>query len=310
VPVSRLHDPGIADIVSYRLLNDPALKDPERQEEAEGIFEAIVKHLRLSSGIYRSTYPNRFADLDPIVGSVLRDVFGTADPIVVHDWAASDCRLSAEWASTLWELFPAAHVVASDLLLSLTEASRGREAYIFETDGTPLQYIRPPFVISLQKSIPAHYPLNRMLATRARRGLREARDAALGESKRTGWAVHQISLIHPAARALASTDSRFEVRPHSVFTALPQPWQAIRTMNIFNHVYFDEGRLREGAACVMQSLVKGGVWILGKTTQDTRPPVNSVSILQKCGNSLRLLQRLQGGSEIEDLVLSQKPVLR
>jgi hypothetical protein len=310
VPLHRLQDPGIADIVSYQLLNDPALNDPEKKSEAEPIFEAIVKHLRLSSGIYRSTYPNRFADLDPIAGSVLRDVYGAGAPIEVHDWAASDCRLSAEWANALWQSFPEARVIASDLFLTLIEASHRRETFIFEPDGTPLQYIRPPFVVPLQKPVPSHYPINRIVLAQARRNLREAREAILGNRKGTPWTVQYISLIHPAARALSASNPRFEVRRHSVFAALPQRCHAIRTMNIFNLGYFDESRLREGAASVMESLIDGGVWILGKTTEDTRPPVNSVSILQKNGAALKLLQRLNGGSEIEDLVLREGLVLK
>lgn len=306
VPLKRLQDPNCADIVSYQLLTDPSLDDPARQQEAERTFEAIVKHLRLSSGIYRSTWPNRFADLDPVVTDILRDIYGSGAAIEVHDWAASDCRVSAEWAASLWKDFREARVIASDLFLWLAEVSRGREVYIFEPDGTPLQYVRRPFVVPLQKPIPVHYPLNRWLRSRANRDLQEAREAALGAEKKTSWTVRAISLIHPAARRLSATDPRFEVRRHSIFTRLSEPCHAVRTMNIFNRGYFSEERLREGAGCVADSLVDGGVWILGKTTEDTRPALNSVSIFQKTGASWKLLRALNGGSEIEQLALSPR----
>jgi len=303
--VSRLQNPHLADVVSYQLLKDPVLEDPERQREAELLFEGIVKHLRLSSGIYRSTYPNRFADLDPVVNGILADIFGSGAAIEVHDWAASDCRVSAEWAAVLWDVFPRARVIASDLHLNLLEVSCNREAYIFEPDGTPLQYIRPPFVIPIQKPIPPYYVVNRMLVSRALRKLPHAREAALGISKQSSWTVKPITLIHPSARRLAATDARFEVHRHSVFELLPRKCQVIRTMNIFNLVYFDQQRLRSGAACVFDSLAEKGVWVLGKTTADTRPSLNSVSIFQKSEGALKLLQRLNRGSEIENLVLDQ-----
>jgi hypothetical protein len=310
VPLERLQDPRLADTVSYQLLKDPALEDPAKHQDAEKTFEAIVKHLRLSSGIYRSTWPNRFADLDPVVKEILCDVYGTAETgasLEVHDWAASDCRVSAEWAASLWKKFPAARVIASDLYLCLNEVSRGREAFIFEPDGTPLQYVRPPFVVPLQKPIPAHYPFNRWLASRARKSLHVARESVLGPAKKSSWTVQPISLIHPAARRLLAIDPRFEIRRHSIFTPLPQPCHAIRTMNIFNLGYFSEDGLRAGAACVTGSLVDGGIWILGRTTQDIRPSVNSVSIFQKNGSSLKLVRQLNGGSEIEELALSAGP---
>jgi hypothetical protein len=179
-----------------------------------------------------------------------------------------------------------------------------------EPDGTPIQYVRPPFVVSLQKPMPRYYPVNRFLASWARRGLHEAQEVALGHlaqkrpprDERAPWIVQSISLIHPTARRLAAEDSRFEVQVHSVFTPLPQACHVIRTMNIFNPGYFDEARLRSGAACVFDSLCEGGIWVLGRTTEETRPPRNAVSIFQKSGGSFRLLQQLNGGSDIEELV--------
>jgi hypothetical protein len=292
---AQLRDQNAADIISYQLL----------KEDSEEVFEAIVKHLRLSSGIFRSTYAQRFADLDPLINRILRGAFSRSD-LEVHDWAASDCRVSVEWAASLWALFPEARVIASDLLLGLTEVTRkgSRQSYILEPDGTPLQYIQPPFVVSLQKPIPAHYPLNRWLASRAKRRVPEAQAAARDGSS-SNWRVDSISLIHPSARRLAAADSRFEVRAHSVFEPPMKPADVIRTMNIFNPGYFSEDRLRSGAACVERSLRNGGIWIVGRTTEETRPAHNSVSVFQKTAQGLALLERLNGGSEIEELVLKQ-----
>lgn len=293
VPSSQIGDPNQADIVSYQLLKEDSIE----------VFENIVRHLRLSSGIFRSTYPQRFADLDPVVNEILRGAFrkGRLD---VHDWAASDCRVSAEWARFLWSEFPDAQVVASDILLGLTEVSRvgTSQSYILEPDGTPLQYVRPPFVVPLQKPIPAYYFVNRRLAAQARASLPDAQKAAQ-EGGHKNWTVQNLSLIHPLARRLAAEDPRFKVRRHSIFERLPTPAHVIRTMNIFNRGYFDEDKLRAGAACVTESLVEGGIWILGRTTEETRPARNSVSVFQKTGQALTFLQRLNGGSEIEELAL-------
>ena len=47
VPARQLEKPSMRDVTSYQLLKDVAGNDPE----AEEIFETIVRHLRLSSGI-------------------------------------------------------------------------------------------------------------------------------------------------------------------------------------------------------------------------------------------------------------------
>ena len=317
VPARQLQNPRTRDVTSYRLLNEVAVDKGAGHPEADEIFESIVRHLRLSSGIFRSTYRQRFSDLDPIVNGILHEVFGGAN-VEVHDWAASDCLASAEWASALWTMFPSARVIASDALLCLTEVSRrdGKEAYILEPDGTPLQYIRPPFVVSLQKPIPAYYPVNRVLASRAKRGLAEAQEASrqyqLSRELHREWKVGEINLIHPRARRLAAQDTRFEARNHSVFAALPSPCHAIRTMNIFNRGYFEESQLRRGARCVFDSLVEDGIWVVGRTREEMHPPRNSVSIFQKVGQKVgqkpgafKLLHRQNDGSEIESLILSE-----
>ncbi len=296
--------------VSCRLLKESADYSPQTSAD----FEFVVRNLRLSSGIYRRTYPGRFADLDVAVNATFVEVFGNS-PIEVHDWAASDCSVSAEWAASLWHLFPAARFVASDILFHLIEVSKneGQEAYILEPDGAAIQYIRPPFVLSLQEQIPWYYPVNSWLASKAKHRLDEIRKI-LNRCQWPGdenavlhfppWTLQQVSLIHPRARFMRASDSRFEIRQHSVFAPLPAPSNAIRTMNIFNRGYFNESKLLQGIHAVFDSLSDGGIWIVGRTTEETRPSKNRASIFQKRGPSFFLRSRLNGGAEIEDLILS------
>ena len=53
-----------------------------------------------------------------------------------------------------------------------------------------------------------------------------------------------------------------------------------------------------------RSLGEGGVWIVGRTFQET-PPDHNVSILIREKQGFRLLDRFGKGSEIEELVLTQ-----
>lgn len=295
--------------VSCQLLKNTSIGD----EKSVKLFEFVTRDLQLSSGIYRTTYPNRFPDVNAAANRIIRETFSDA-PIEVHDWAASDCLASAEWAESLWEISPSARLVASDIFLNLIEATRsdGTEAYILEPDGAPLQYIRRPFVLSLQKRIPPYYPVNRFLAARARRasaGVQEVlRRCQWPESDDLAalnlppWTLQRISLVHPTARLLRTQNPQFEIRTHSVFTPLPHPAHVIRTMNIFNPAYFEEPSLKQGIRTVFDSLVDGGIWVVGRTTEETQPPRNRASIFRK-GAGFSLLSQIHDGSEIQDLVL-------
>src|SRR5947209_12477599 len=83
--------------VSLHLLAMPDEPSPEDI----GLFEKLMPHVRLSSGVYRTTYRQRFRSLNPVVNHLLRQSFPASHAVHVEDWAASDCLTSAEWASEL-----------------------------------------------------------------------------------------------------------------------------------------------------------------------------------------------------------------
>ena len=114
--------------------------------------------------------------------------------------------------------------------------------------------------------------------------------------------LRKISVVHPEAEALRSRDPRFSIGRHSVFAALSQPVDVIRTMNIFNRSYFPAEHLAEGAQAVWRSLRPGGWWIVGRTWQED-PPAHNISILEKNLAGFQLVERYGEGSEIESLVL-------
>jgi hypothetical protein len=114
--------------------------------------------------------------------------------------------------------------------------------------------------------------------------------------------LRKLSVVHPDAEALRSRDPRFSIERHSVFAALRQPVDVIRSMNIFNRTYFPAERLTEGARAVWRSLKPGGWWIVGRTWQED-PPAHHVSVLEKTSGGFQLVERYGDGSEIESLAL-------
>ncbi len=117
------------------------------------VFEAIMREIRLASGVFRTTSRGRLRDIDTFVNELLAQRYRSDAPLLVDDWAASDCLTSAEWATSLFTLFPNTRLQASDLTLFLLEITLpDRSTFIVERSGEPLQYVQQPFVIRLNPS--------------------------------------------------------------------------------------------------------------------------------------------------------------
>ncbi len=279
------------------------------------VFEGVVRNLHHHSGVCSTTYSRRLADVDAAVNALLARRFPRSEPLVIHDWAASDCITSAEWAQLVLPQFPCARLVASDTHLFLLEVTAGAESYVLEADGTPLQYVRPPFVVPLREPFPRR-PVNRMLARRAlgRAGeltelLKQCRWPGLEDGtvfQFPPWSVSRLPLVHPEAAAFQATHPAFRIETHSVFEGLGEPADVIRTMNILNRSYFGEARLSEGVHAVFESLRKGGIWVAGRTDEEADPPVNATSILEKRDDRFAIVEQIHGGWDLEAMAVAAR----
>ena len=151
--------------VALSLLRTDVPATPKQIE----IFENTLAQVRLSSGVYRTTFRGRFKLLNEFLNRRLAAQFDTNAALHLEDWAASDCLTSSEWAASLLPLFPRATLTASDLTLYLIEAILpDGSSYILETGGEPQQYVRRPFVVRLSPSEPGVLVVNSFLERRAR----------------------------------------------------------------------------------------------------------------------------------------------
>jgi hypothetical protein len=290
--------------VAYNLLDvgvNPTAEDVQ-------VFESLSFALHTSNGTFRTTFRNRFPDLDALAIGWMQRLF-PAGPMRVEDRAVSHGLTSAEWARKLLPLYPDLQFESSDLMLELLELTlHGNAIYITEANGTPLQYIRPPFVVPLDHPGARRYFLNRAIAAFARHQLRQARLPSnwMETSQGPGYRVRKIPFIHPEAAALLRTDPRFHFACRSVFELTPpeRACHVIRTMNILNRDYFSEQRLAEASTSIHGSLRPGGLWIVGRTMEDNFS--NHVSLLQRQPTGWEVLERIGKGSEIEALVLQTK----
>jgi hypothetical protein len=287
--------------VAYTLLDVGS--DPS--DERVAMFEDLCFRLRTSNGTFRTSFPQRFVDLDAAALRWMSELFAPEAPIQIQDRAASHCLTSHDWAQRIFTTHSQAEFEASDLILCLYEVSLANgDTYIVEPGGEPLQYIRPPFVLSVRHREPRRYPLNLWLGVRARK--RFARLALRPDWMQSdagpGYRVRRISCVHPRAAALAAHDPRFRVRTRSVFEVTPQACDVLRTMNILNRAYFTEDELASAANAVFDSVRAGGLWIVGRTWEEDFS--NHATFFLRREDAWQVLGRIGNGSEIEQLALA------
>lgn len=272
------------------------------------MFEEVTRWVRTSAGIYRTTFRGRFADVDQVVLRWMRQLFAAPLELRVQDRAASHCLTSVEWARSLMAEFPNLRMEASDRTLFFLKASlEAGGIYFLEMDGTPLQYVKPPFVLPLDHAEPWWYPVNRFLTVRAKSKLTSLSLPAgldaqpAGKPLRAGnWTVCKIPHIHPEALELAANDRRFQLRTWSVFDPTSEPCHVIRTMNILIPAYFTASQLQQGAWAVLQSLVEGGLWVVGRTHEFAF--TNDATIFRKENGRFVKLEEVGKGLEIESII--------
>lgn len=312
------------DYFYYRLSRSRVslcLLDNAAHSTTSVLFEQLMPHVRLANGVFRTTFRQRFRNLDPLVNPILAENFSSSADLTVEDWAASACLTSAEWAGSLHPLFPRMRFAASDLVLFLVAVkdARSNEIVVAEPDGQPLQYIHAPFVIRMAPPEPWSLAVNRLAYMRAASYWEKLRpfwplpddwlDAKQWDTayERDGYRFSKLPLIHPEALALVRQQPWFSIRRHSVFEAAKSPVHVIRSMNILNKNYFTDQQLKEGIRSALGSLEEGGIWIVGRTIAED-PPAHDATIFRKTlSGRLEAIGRVGAGSEIESVVQDASP---
>jgi hypothetical protein len=286
--------------VAYNLL----LVGDNPTEAQIRMFEDISFTLFTSNGTTRTTFRHRFEDVDRLAMHWIGKLFPRDAELRIQDRAVSHGLTSLEFARHILQAYPKSDYEASDLLLSLVELRLANgETYITEPSGSPLQYLKPPFAVSLSYPEALRYPINRWVARRALKRFQKLPlpDAWTTSKGGPAFQVRQIPYIHPEAAEFSRHNPGFHFETRSVFAPTPGACQILRTMNIFNRAYFSQQQLEEGGAAAFKSLVPGGLWIVGRTLEQDF--TNHVTFLRRGEHGWEVLERIGSGSEMESVVL-------
>lgn len=287
--------------VSYALLDVGTHPAPELVQA----FEDISFTLRTTNGTFRTTFRNRFPDVNAAALDHMRRLWPVEAPLRVQDRASSHGLTSWEWAESLLPAFPNAELESSDLLqhfVRLTLATG--ETYIVEPDGKPLQYVKPPWVVGIHHSEPRRWPVNQWIANRARARFEKLRLPAgwVESNGGSGFTIDRIPYVHPEALRFSETNPHLKFRERSVFDHTPGECDVIRTMNIFNKAYFSDQQLAAGVRAIHDSLKPGGLWIVGRTLEEVF--ANHATFLRRRNGGWEVLGRIGEGSEMEHLAMT------
>jgi hypothetical protein len=274
-----------------------------------------MQHICVSNWVNRFTARGRFADFDLEVQNCLKRVFPSGSCIAVEDYAASSGITAAEWFAVLRREYPNVRFAASDVALYLIELRQedSGDIYILEPGGVPVQYIRPPFVVSLIRPQSWFYVINRRLQRTALRMWKQQLSASLrlpaewnGNYRDSEWvsvppfSLRMLPLIDPEVQQLS--EPGFRIYQHSIFDPLAEPVDVIRSMNVLNRAYFSEERLRGAVAAVEASLRLGGVWIVGRTLRNSSG--HDATVFRRLPGGWDTLARIGAGSEMEPLIIN------
>jgi hypothetical protein len=286
--------------IAYSLLR---FEDSPTEEQVR-IFEDIHLRMRTSNGTNRTSFARRFEDLDTAALAWMQRLFRSDEDLRVQDRAASHCLTSWEFAQRIFPLFPKASFEASDRVLDILELPLASgETYVLEPDGQPLQYIRPPIVVSLSEREARRYPVNRLIAAWAAWRFRRMGLPIGSTSGPVGSPpARKLSCVHPLAARAAAGEMRFQIRQRSVFDVTPAACHVLRTMNILNRAYFSPEQLACAAAAAFESVCLGGLWIVGRTREEDSS--NHATLFARRERGWEVVDRFGTGSEIEELVRS------
>jgi hypothetical protein len=275
----------------------PTTKEYLRSRET-GDHELETRYLttlRLPSGVFKSTSVHRMDDAADLLVRHVAD--RSTGALRVLDVACSSGVSTVELHEKLQHAGVVCETYGTDIVtdVSLVEAGDGLGVLLdssakvlrVEWRGNALPW--PP-VRSDILFHPLHVAQTALRLAKALRGLRQAfhGDAA-------GYRITRVPLTTATQGAGVSLvqESIDEPRIGGAF-------DIVRAANILNHGYFEEADLRRMIRSILGRVTDGGLLLVLRTGMDF---VNRGTLF-RCAREVSVVDRLNGGSEVESLVLS------
>ncbi|MBW4518521.1 MAG: hypothetical protein KME16_02145 [Scytolyngbya sp. HA4215-MV1] len=300
--------------------NRPAVKEIyfskarcENPSDQEGIEKNFFFSLVLKNGVSKTTYANRFNDLNELINSILPQNY----PLQLMDVAVSSGISTIEWIESLRMAGINHHMVAGDLTIKAYLVTILKYLHILvDKTGYPLQFDIADIAIPAS---PRSFFLFAMLYPCRVVGsivskfilyfLTSNKDFELYDSNpdKKSFLISccPLYLVSPRLKkepglTIIEDDILLNDDP-----SLEKRFHLIRATNILNKTYFDQKTILRALDNLHSRLVDHGVLVVCRTEDNG---INHGTIFKLNANRrFEIEKRLGKGSEIEDLVLEIRP---
>jgi hypothetical protein len=273
----------------------------------------FLNWLELANGTFKTTAPRRLDDVNALVTDVLTRKMPSDPPLAVMDVAVSSGVSTAEWSDHLTAMGIEHCIDATDLAVDAVLMTVGRHwAIMWQYGGHPLAvqarrytvyFVRPRLGFGLMRLLitaSLTLPL-RFLYAVATKVLRETRytDGTLDSSVR----VTRVPLV--SSTVIANSNIRV------IQDDIMEPGKFLgqvdicRAANVLNREYFPDKTIALMARNLLTRVRDDGLLVVCRTTNETaNGRVNLATVLRKRSASVEVVGRLNGGCDVEDLLLS------
>jgi hypothetical protein len=278
---------------------------PLEAAHVEALETVFFKSVGLPNGTWKTTSHRRLDDLNALVAQHLPP----ARPLEVMDVACSSAVSSVEWLESLTQAGIECHMTAGDASVNAFVLSIGNSLHAlvdkhgramqYEVGGTGLEVpLRKRKFPKYGLPVLAIKSLGKLLSPT----LSDPKLAARGE--RWGMRWRPVQLVSPSIRGRRHIDVVED--DILVNKSYVRCFHVVRAANILNLGYFDKATLNAMLLNLRERLRDGGRLVVCRTNREN---MNHGSVFGlDAERRLRVLARLNEGSEIEPLALSLPPV--
>ena len=269
----------------------------------------------LIGGTYKMTKKNRFSQINHQIISVIKRYYNTInEKISIHDLAVSNGITSIEFFDDLRATGINIDFLSSDYFthIYIIRLKGQKWQTVLDSNFNLLQYFGYGFVLSEPES--KFDVINRLLLrilnkhlllkaqNLIRQVLTDTDEYQHVEIKTSQGDIIRVPLVHPNCINKIDTHENFLFKRHDLFSETKEKFDVIRAMNILNIGYFPEEMLKQAARSIFQSFREKGVFIVGRS-HDESDGITRCSIFEKTGNQFVVIEDINGGSEIRELLL-------
>lgn len=279
--------------------------DINRSETEQLALENTFFHrIRLQNGVYKTTYANRFKDVNE---SLIKHL-NKEQELYVMDVAISAGISTYEWNQMLSQSGIKHKMYASDISLygKLQPITKYFDI-LLDSNNYPLQFDL------LNRSIPSSssslFPsiiqsIFRVISSISLNTIQLLHlSKLLNAGNPNGSNVRSITLV----TKLLINNPDFTLLEESISSPTPEnllnKFNVLRAANILNKSYFDDTTLTKMVLNLKSRLKTNGLLVVCRTC-DEKDGTNAGTIFNKTDNGkLEILERMGSGSEIEDLIM-------